>query len=808
MQNLPYSIYINKRPIRIAFLVNPKQTAIKELDAIFEYNQHKWGGRFNPIIFTDGKTIEDTWWKFLRDIDPDVIKSLVPLQDDLLKKIDSLLSPYSVEVPREGSDNDKYLSVDISDEGISIFPTPNNITEISRSIMLEYNFVLFELDHALPETLKQFICRNFGICTRYIHMDKAIEKIQTKSFNISNTDNLQLALAELSSYNNRFIYPIQLCALPNTFPNVQYDHSREIFTVVVGDSIADIVYWWNRALLIPQSKRISLNQIWLSADIAKDAKIEPSLKSWLKRAADPGGSTNEEIQFVSFSLNNEELKEIAERLTKDVYIRKFTTVFADPQVPNFEKRYLDITSDKAMDLRRGTGDEEQVVLTEPEVTGKDIHGGYWMADVHIEFRPERYTNYRGKTLWWKLPSRNSLTHCLFPYKISRICLNGFPSVLLQQGDPRLRIHLPDDATLFGYLLVVKNIPARTADPRGKITHELFDRVQRSEKGRYLSGFLNMFSGLESAYQTFQERYWRKMFNLLSHQDPAADEEKEKITIAKLEKTKRAYGSNVLDNPESLKMLAKIILQLSKEQAASGKELPFERFVEEAKKELDDFNSLPEQKERQWGFKEEDIKRSMSSFIEMGILLMGVRPHCPTCGFANWYQINEAQQIVKCKGCESAYPLHPQEKWYYKLNSLVEAGCARHGLVPVILVLGQMSTSFESKESFIYQESLDIFEKDKDKHIGDIDIVCIQDGKFIIGEVKQSVDLFKKSDFEKIEKIALRARPNKIIFSSLYGTPNRIVQENIKSLRNRLSSLEIEVAWYPLHDFIFKPSPVR
>ena len=69
----PYSIYIDKRPMRIAFLVNPLSTSTKKIDQIMDYNRSLWGGRFNPIMLTDGHTIEDKWWKFLRDIDPDII---------------------------------------------------------------------------------------------------------------------------------------------------------------------------------------------------------------------------------------------------------------------------------------------------------------------------------------------------------------------------------------------------------------------------------------------------------------------------------------------------------------------------------------------------------------------------------------------------------------------------------------------------------------------------------------------------------------------------------------------------------------
>ena len=87
MVTRPYSIYIDKRPMRIAFLVNPESTSLEVVDQIIDYNRSLWGGRFNPIILTDGHTIDDKWWQFLRDIDPDVINPLVRLGDELIESL-------------------------------------------------------------------------------------------------------------------------------------------------------------------------------------------------------------------------------------------------------------------------------------------------------------------------------------------------------------------------------------------------------------------------------------------------------------------------------------------------------------------------------------------------------------------------------------------------------------------------------------------------------------------------------------------------------------------------------------------------
>ena len=196
---------------------------------------------------------------------------------------------------------------------------------------------------------------------------------------------------------------------------------------------------------------------------------------------------------------------------------------------------------------------------------------------------------------------------------------------------------------------------------------------------------------------------------------------------------------------------------------------------------------------------------MSGLTESNVLLTGIRPKCPFCGSANWYHIDETKQNLRCKGCSYEYSMPAQQEWYYKLNTLVQAGCFEHGLIPVILVLGELL--LYPGVSFFYAPSLELFEKHRGESYGDIDIVCIQNGKFIIGEIKQSVRLFKADDFVKIGEIAERIHPDEVLFSSMDKEPNRLVKEGIKELKKRLAPLEINVNWHGLHSTNFEPSLV-
>lgn len=840
MQPIPYSIYIDNRPLRVAFLVDPNKSNLQQIEIIIVYNQSKWGGRYNPIVFTDGNTIRDEWWDFLRDYDPDIIKSLIPINDDLVEKIESRLSPYSLETPRE-YENESHWRINTLDNGLNIRPTPQNLAKLSKSYIINSKLVLFDLDHTEDEILKQFIRCNFGTYSiRNAYLD-SLDQEQKVIFPITNYESLATALIQLST-SGPYIYPIQNCSLPNNFRDAKDDQMKDFFTVFIGDGPIDLINHWNRIFSIRTWKRTNINHIWLSTDIAKNMGIRDALKKWLGKLIDPGGITNQEAQFVSFSLRDSDLKEFADILiTKNAWIRKTTKVLTETEIPSLQPNGLNMYLYPNMELHRATANEETIVINEPEVSTKIRTDEHWMTDVYIQYRPERYPNINeGKDFWWQLPRRNILAHRIFN-KPSRVNSNSIPSVLMRSGETNLNIKLPDDESIFWYLIIEENTPFHPNDPRNNHIYQPFHSLQLSDKGKYLAGFLDIFSGLSFAYDIFSQRYWRRMFE--KYQKISADGKSKQAILNKLKKMQKQYGPDFLTNPNALDILSNNILQLSKNQASTGKEIPIEVFIEEAESELKDFNSS-EGEHTKLTFEKEDLMKYISDLIGLNIFLLGIRTHCPLCGFANWHHLDEAQQILRCKGCGYNYPMRPEERWYYKLNNLIQAGCCEHGLIPVILVLGQLL--HDSRKSFIFTSSLDLYEKqiipsafrcrdnplqlptcphnvksqsaiginaDEDTIIakkGDLDIVCIKDGKFIIGEVKQSNNLFAKSDFNKMAKIAEKIKPDILLFSSL-EKQNKLIEDNIERIKETLEPLGIETIFYQLECLDLEPHffyPVR
>jgi hypothetical protein len=145
MLSAPYSIYVNKRPLRIAFLIEDKPKSLAIIDTILAYNRDRWGGRYNPIVTTDGQTLTDPWWSLLEAVDPDVVKLFVPLTDDLVGLIERRVSPYLIQQPDRREQEEEHQHVRLLHDGLSLLPTALNARMASWAIG-ELSLVLFETD--------------------------------------------------------------------------------------------------------------------------------------------------------------------------------------------------------------------------------------------------------------------------------------------------------------------------------------------------------------------------------------------------------------------------------------------------------------------------------------------------------------------------------------------------------------------------------------------------------------------------------------------------------------------------------------
>lgn len=897
----PYSIYIDKRPMRIVFLVNPSQDSIEIIDQIISYNRGLWGGRFNPIILTDGNTIEDNWWKFLRDVDPDVIKSFVPLGTELIKNIEQFLSPLQIEDYKENKHSGLGTYVDMRITPASI-DMNLLISANPRGWYGDPTIAAFDLNEMYDDIGKNFVIRNFGTYERtyfthigrnftipILHEDvlsrgkvpqeihdgfkqndipfsdevfckdsiqrpgewvlidkekkqrhfvkkmngnllifpetqnfsKEYDKVEKEVFLITDRNSLPDVLLELARSQN-MVYRDQICAFPNTERDVE-KQAQNRFQVVVGDTIEDIVYFWNKPYLLSRWKRTFMNHLWLPTDLATDADMKDALCAWVNKSSWAEEQNSKTVQFVSFSIEEEELKSIASRFQNKLRWSTNVKCYKDPQIPNFRPEYPlfslreDPFSDRdsSIEIHRGQSYTNILELTEPNGLSQHDLDGHWMADFYIEFTHDQYGNnddvirrMDGNFLLWMYPNRNHLTYPMFD-RFSRIRLNRFPSVLMKRGEKVLKLTLTESESVVRSLFYNSNrLVYVDSDPRVQVTTRPYSHANLSDKGKYLQGVLELFGNLTLAYAVFKNPYWRSMFDILSKNTNA--EQNMQVSVAnKLKKLIDGSEPLTSKNQKAIEALAAQTVNIANNLTIKQKEFPLMAFEREAKewesKYIERVKSTDNYSENDLiglRFSSEDIKDSLSQLTERNIIQIGVNPQCPNCGMTNWCHVDDIGQQLICQGCRMPFPLKPELDWQYRLNNLVYAATASHGTIPLILVLGQLLD--ERRDSFLFSPNLNLYAEQKDTAFNDLDLIaevdiaCIQDGKFIIGEVKKSMSFFKKKDFDDMAEIAKRVKPDIVLFSCIdKQEPTKNITTQVERIKKELCPLEIDVIWYEL-----------
>ena len=256
---------------------------------------------------------------------------------------------------------------------------------------------------------------------------------------------------ELSHAQN-IVYRDQICAFPNTERDIQKGWQSH-FEVVIGDTLQDIVHFWNRPWLLGRWRRKYMNQLLLSATLATDPSMEEALCSWIKRNAWKQDNNPGTVRFVSFSTEQPELESIADKFQSKLGVFTHAKHYAAPQIPSLASEHLSFfldenplsSRDSSIETCRAQGTQDILEVTEPNGLAQYNSDGHWMADFYIEFTHNRYENQEDiirrvddRSSFWKFPNRNHLTSNMFN-RFSRIRQNGFPSALMKRGGKGVKV---------------------------------------------------------------------------------------------------------------------------------------------------------------------------------------------------------------------------------------------------------------------------------------------------------------------------------------------------------------------------------
>lgn len=781
------SVYSTARPTRIAFLINPDECPVALLDSIMEFNSKLWGGRMNPVIPVLKGVIPPGYWNLLKYYDPDIVYSYAELTDNLSSDIDRQVSPYHLIQHKKDNTgalenffprlNGNFLSVDFTSY-------PRGMPRMSRqkfSLLTCRNYPNWEHYH--------FCQTNFGVFNdEHFHGFSG----EVEALPIPTKAPIDELLSLVASKRS-LISPWQFtCAgVPLREYHSGNNDGHDSFTVVLGDSVWSWLYMWNRVLLLPAWKRTDINQLYLPVSIADSANNIALVKRILSNHVWQTGSKPPTVVFASYDLSDDKLQAIAGKL-----------VSAGNFFKSFKKLSCDFTelekcadrnwypSPKLSQHDYVSGATFYIKPPAPHFTDKPLNGS-WVTDLLIEYQPHKFA-YTNQSYWWKLPRIAALASCFFENGMppGRITAEGYLSVSV--GGEKVKdlcVTIPPDQCVISTLLTNERTIYYTDDARNslKTSKAVYRHIKYSDKGRYLNGYLSLVGDLYRAGNLVGNHFWRTIFQTMCGITNKNESQAIKELEIKLLKRLPNMFSGYPEAPEArarycsekAEHFASLFLRYSRKLARPWQSVKFAELLSRFTAERESFVKV----HKHLGFESDsdkcrvDLLMALKELVSLKIFLQGINPVCPRCGFHMWVSIDNIRSNLVCQGCQQLVLTPPEIVWEYKLNSLVHDAIQDHGTFPVVWVLHQILG--ESRESFIFNSSLELCADFASPPSAEIDMACIQDGKFVIGEIKTKAAEFSPGEIDKLCVVARNVLPNVVLVGAFDASSNKLEEVAVK-----------------------------
>ena len=803
MKDAQYTVLASNRPIRVAFLVNTDSfssgaAALDALvDSIVDWNHTHWGGRTNPIIFFNGNSLAEQDWLHLEVADPDCISVVGPITKELVNSLDDRLHPWGFEV-KEKPGQDAF-KVPHEAEGIAVPPTPANLRRLHSPMTGQEKLLLFELSEDCAPDIRRFIHRNFGTyyqwfdqntkqVRRIAWLEHLLPKIDSQRVPISDPASLGAALTQLAGRLRRgdfraalpFIAPFQLASLDlAAWPPSDLSH---VYQLAIGDTAADFAEFWNSMLPRRNWSRTHEAQLWTPVSLIRNPAFHEGLLDWLRHYTDYG-SQGRRVELISQTLPPDELEQI--RKTLHTAAPPIPTNAPNPATRDRTRRILEEEQTRARnfipwssrnDVERFTGSSptQRLPIPKPELLSDELNrDGSWMVDLQIEHVSE-FTNAPREQSWWRIPRRNSasLVSSMFraPARLTAdsrfsVCVGSHNRFMSPVVKPEITLSLPEDAAVIHWLLTQPGRrPHFTSDVRytEQWPSPPIAGCRVSEKGANLAALIGLFGDFWTAKSFCERRLWRHLFRRLAGYGPADDE---KLHAKVKELLQHQASGDAPPAEDKTTPLADKILHLVRGRLR-GHYVTLKDCVELRsrlqKQASPDPLVYPQgnavvHQQGHSPVSHDEMNQGLNGLLDIGLLRLGIETTCPACKLTTWYHVNDLRQHLTCVGCGSKHPLRANERWSYALNTLAQTSVSQ-GVLGVLYALAAVAS--HSHGFFVFSPSLELFRHGIKGPWSEVDILCVAEGDFVIGEVKEGY--VQKTAFADLAEVAEVLLPDRAI----------------------------------------------
>ncbi|MDP1646198.1 MAG: hypothetical protein Q8L71_11980 [Thiobacillus sp.] len=809
MEKIQTQVLTRARCIRLAFFVDLDEASHPILDAIFGYSFSIWGGRFSLIVPCANGEPLPAYMPWLASFDPDLIYSYVDLTSEKQQELHETVYPSALQHHWSGRDNEHVIyrpSPSIPPLAVgTLLPLAGAPGAIdgTRGVQLVGSMGRMESDRFLADSFgfasaelrnsMRTVLADFGSMLLVV-ADDELQPRQRYIHDAEATVSDISALLTKMTANRRILGVAQLSAQLTPRLDLRSHRWSNSFNIVVGDTVADRILYWNARALMPPWRDGGDVDICIPRAKFDDPVFVEALRGFLNRrnyVNGGGGNGPYSATLRSVSLSAEELAPLAEQMRQGQiwimfsYEHVASVTECVPEARTIEDALFTVgthgfRSPNLWSEFFSVGNELRPTSLQPEhmrhVPSPLISpsSGAWAVDLDIERTVDHspYSNVRHR---WRLPRRLRVTQAFRPhYQLTephgevvgpRVSAGGLLTLFTVANATLPKITLPADYDA----IVVALKRGRDWPPFERFGNrltlpQLCHEARRSNAGRYFWGVYQLFGDINMARSVLLHEFWRKQLEDYGATDQRTDVRQDRMKVKLL----RRIGTRPLDlaNADQLDTLSDIVLQESDAERMTVRSLDWRKFETDFKALAGRFDAAhPPPQGGKHDPAEEDrwrigsLRESVSNLCNLGVLHQGYEHKCRKCLHRSWIAIADLRPDIVCEVCHDVQPAPVDRAWQFRLNGFLREALQRYGIGPLFWVLSQFQR--HSTDSFWFEGPLDIFFDQDAAEAGrqetDIDLTMIDDGIVRMCEVKQSERQFK--DPARLAQTMAKLRPD-------------------------------------------------
>ena len=797
--------------MRIAYVLEDGVDAHAWLDEIIAKCFARHGGRQSLIVPSLNGAIPVRYCAWLKAIDPDVVVLVTYQNGEVAAQLGALLGDTLLEQrERRRGESEPHPRVQLESPALTSLSWIPFFKTVSDFRAQPIQFVLdcyptWQDDGLIKDNFGTLNC---SFARFPIHEEVGVRPLMLTpedppenrwNFRIPNAEEVHDSYVVLEKFVCNGTSSLSHLSNLNCQPFRPTHTWREAFCLVVGDSLVDRIACWNAGLLFDDAATQSFKTLRVPSLVATDAEKSAQLASFLRRSNRLGGKSGPpRIVVRSHSLDEASLAEFVGRIGSAA--RSTVTFKAIASLD-------DCCPESASDMHpayRGflpSPATTETAASKPTTFVKApaplhlkyaaglhpiLSEGVWYVDLAIDKFDDhgRYGNVRSA---WMLPKRRQLIRRFVKGDGARILRYGCLAVPVHVSASSIEVNQPDDETLFRALLVEVSHHAYGDVRFERDKQPSFKHVEPSDKGRYLAGLLGMFGSLSDLENIMNTRFWRLQFYAMGA--PANEQRAEVITKLKRRLTGRTDILH-LDNADDWGRLADRVVQLASNLKVPRLSTRYDKLLKLWRAELDDAISLDEhfrqQAEEMVAGASDELKSSLAFLVDRQVFYRGHEWTCPKCSHRNWAGIRTLADSMPCEVCATEHHLPVDVTMDFRLNEFFATCLREHDTLTVACVLAALRQ--ESSAFFTFFPQAAIYKKypedQNERPSRELDILCVSDGKFVIGEAKARAESIASSDILDLAGAANDLGVDIAILAAL-SDERSVMPAKLEQLRNLL-----------------------